>query len=80
MRSIILVIFAMSILFMSGCHFSLIEGGFVEQTENKSFKLGSVSTDFLFANTEQNDEYKQRTEEDLKEQGIVIGVFYKRKF
>lgn len=79
MRYIVAVALVLSVM-LSGCQFSLWDGGFVQKTDCSKFKVGSVSSDFLFLNAEQNRVDKQIVEEDLKSNGSMLGVFYERRF
>jgi len=80
MKYIILAILILSTLISSGCHFSLLDGGYVDNKPNQSFKLGSISTDILMDNAVNDFDDKQRVEEYLKEQGLIFGIRFERRF
>jgi hypothetical protein len=83
MKSIMLVFLVLSTLFFSGCQFSFMDGGFVDKKENPSVKVGAIATDLMFDNALNEFiefEEKQRREEDLKEQGIILGIRFVKRF
>ena len=82
MRSIILSILVLSMLFSSGCSFSVSEVGFVEKTQTSKTKIGLIGSDLMTQNALQDQTFsdKQREEESIKDAGIIIGVYYEKTF
>ena len=83
MRTIIVSILSLSILFLSGCRFSVIEAGFIEKKENQTIKVGAIATALMTDNALNEFiefEEKQKREEDLKDNGIILGIFFERRF
>ena len=78
MSKILILIFAMSIVFCSGCNFSLSKSGFRKQSGNNSVNFGTLKSSFATENELGNSE--QRDEEFIKDQGTIFGTQFERAF
>jgi hypothetical protein len=81
MRNVLIILLFIAILTCSGCNFSLLDAGFI--SEDRSAKIGLIGTDLMTENAINEFiefEEKQKREEDLKDEGIVFGIFFQRKF
>jgi len=80
----ILFVLALVALLCSGClpltnDNGLSWMGYKQKHENSDLEIGSISTRLMMENAK-NDPKDQLWEEDLKESGFIIGIFYERRF
>ena len=77
MNKILILIFVMSIIFCSGCKFSLTKRGLKKQFGKNSVNFGTLKSSFATENEVRNS---QRDEEFIKDQGIIFGTQFERAF
>ena len=77
MSKILILIFVMSIIFCSGCSFSLSKSGLRKQSGNNSVNFGTLKSSFATKDELRNS---QRDEEFIKDQGTIFGTQFERAF
>jgi len=78
MSKILMLLFVMSIIFCSGCAFSLSKSGFRKQSGNNAVNFGTLKSSFATEN--ELGDLEQRDEEFTKDQGIIFGTQFERAF
>ncbi len=80
MKYIILIILVLSIIFFSGCRVSPIELGIVQTSQSNYVKAGLIGGDMMKYNAIDNTQNKTMLEESIKEAGMILGIWYEKKF
>lgn len=55
--------------------------GYTKKDDNIKLKIGDISSDIIYENSKPDIPYSDQNEEELiKQEGFILGVFFKKRF